>query len=112
MNTFLGFGQEYAERHAAKTGNKFFLHLHKIKHLIPDKKSLELEPEKKNTKLAIHVKGGIQLDSQAKYEERNAVAIFPGPVLIPLSNAHLPLQVLKHRLFLQNLTSNLVVIVF
>ena len=96
MNTFLGFGQEYAERHAAKTGNKFFLHLRKIRHLIPEEKSLELEPEKKITRLAIGVEGGFQLDSQAKYEyeEKNAIAIFPGPVLIPLPNADLPLQVL------------------
>nr|CAG4634620.1 EOG090X0181 [Alona affinis] len=95
LNTFLGFGQEHVERHTTKTGNKVYLHLRKIKHLIPEEKSSELEPEKKITRLAIGVDGGFQLDSQPKYEfeEKHSVAIFPGPVMIPLPNANLPMQV-------------------
>lgn len=95
LNTFLGFGQEYVERYVTKTGNKVFLHLRRIKHLIPEDKSSELEPEKKITRLAIGVDGGFQVDGPQKYEyeEKNSVAIFPGPVMVPLPNTDLPMQV-------------------
>ena len=67
LTTFLGFGRELVEGHVSKTGNKVFLHLHKIKHLIPQEKS-ELEPEKKITRLAIGMEGGFQVENGAKYE--------------------------------------------
>lgn len=93
MNTFLGFGQEYVQKYVLKSGNKVFLHLRKIKHLIPQETSAELEPEKKITRLAIGVEGGFQLEAKYEYEEKNSIMVFPGPIQIALPNAELPLQV-------------------
>ena len=95
LATFLGFGRDHVEEHVRKTGNKVFLHLHKIKHLIPQEKT-ELEPEKKITRLAIGMEGGFQAENgRAKYEykEENSIAIFPGPVVFPLPIDDLPMQV-------------------
>jgi len=94
LATFLGFGRDHVEEHVRKAGNKVFLHLHKIKHLIPQEKS-ELEPEKKITRLAIGMEGGFQAENGTKYEykEENSIAIFPGPVVFPLPIDDLPMQV-------------------
>ena len=95
LNSFLGFGRDHVERHVAQTGNKVFLHLHKIKDLIPED-TTELEPEKKITRLAIGVEGGFQVDGTPKYEvqEKNSIAIFPGPTVIELPHPDLPLLVI------------------
>nr|CAG4646818.1 EOG090X0181 [Megafenestra aurita] len=92
LNTFMGFGKNHVECYVNKTGNKVFLHLRKIRHLIPPEKN-ELEPEKKITRLAIGIEGGFQLENPAKYEyeEKNAIVIFPGPKEILLPNANLPI---------------------
>lgn len=94
MNSFLGLGQEHLQSYVDKTGNKVFLHLRKIKHVIPQDKT-EQEPEKKITRLAIGVESGFQLDSaKFEYEEKHSIVIFPGPVEFPLPIADLPIQVL------------------
>nr|CAG4636782.1 EOG090X0181 [Ceriodaphnia reticulata] len=94
LNTFFGYGHEHVERFVNKSGNKVFLHLRKIKKLIPQEKN-ELEPEKKITRLAIGIEGGFQLESAAKYEyeEQNSIAVFPGPKEIPLPDSNLPVEV-------------------
>nr|CAG4650743.1 EOG090X0181 [Simocephalus serrulatus] len=91
LNTFVGYGKDHVERYVNKTGNKVFLHMRKIKHLVPKEKN-ELEPEKKITRLAIGIEGGFQSENPAKYEyeEKHSVAIFPGPKEIPLPNPNLP----------------------
>lgn len=81
------------QKYVLKSGNKVFLHLRKIKHLIPQETSAELEPEKKITRLAIGVEGGFQLEAKYEYEEKNSIMVFPGPIQIALPNAELPLQV-------------------
>lgn len=100
LNTFVGYGKDHVERYVNKTGNKAFLHLKRIKHLIPQEKN-ELEPEKKITRLAIGIEGGFQLENSAKYEyeEKNSVAIYPGPKEIPLPNSNLPIVVIKSSYF-------------
>lgn len=94
LNTFLGYGRQYVERYVNKTGNKVFLHLRKIKKLIPQEKN-ELEPEKKITRLAIGIEGGFQLENATKYEyeDNNSIAVFPGPKEISLLDSNLPKQV-------------------
>ncbi len=94
LNTFLGYGQDYVDYHVNKTGNKIFLHLKKIKKLIPQDKN-ELEPEKKITRLAIGIEGGFPIENALKYEyeEKNSIAIFPGPKEIPLPYPNLPTEV-------------------
>ncbi|XP_057375327.1 ubiquitin carboxyl-terminal hydrolase 5-like [Daphnia carinata] len=93
LNTFLGYGRDYVDHHVKKTGNKIFLHLRKIKKLLPQEKS-ELEPEKKITRLAIGIEGGFPMESTTKfeYEEKHSVAIYPGPIEIPLPHPNLPLE--------------------
>lgn len=94
LNTFLGYGRHCVDQHVNKTGNKIFLHLRKIKKLLPQEKS-ELEPEKKITRLAIGIEGGFPMESATKYEyeERHSIAIFPGPIEIQLPHPNLPVQV-------------------
>ena len=94
LNTFIGLGRDYVEHYAQVTGNGVFLHLRKIKHLIPQD-AAEQEPEKKITRLAIGVEGGFQLDSSAKYEiqEKQAIAVFPGSLAIELPHPGLPMLV-------------------
>lgn len=77
-----------------KTGNKVFLHLKKIKHVVPSSKN-ELEPEKKITRLAIGVEGGFQVEDTTNYhyEEVNSLAIFPGPATYLLPIPNLPKEV-------------------
>lgn len=94
LNTFLGYGRDYVDHHVNRTGNKIFLHLTKIKKLMPQEKT-ELEPEKKITRLAIGIEGGFPMESTTKYEyeEKHSIAIFPGPIEIPLPHPNLPIQV-------------------
>jgi len=94
MNTFVGVGRDYLDNFVNKTGNKVFLQLLKIKHVIPQD-TTELEPEKKVTRLAIGLEGGFSLDSAVKYEieERNKLVVFPGHVEVPLPCTDLPMQV-------------------
>nr|CAG4639793.1 EOG090X0181 [Daphnia pulex] len=93
LNTFLGYGQDYVDYHVNKTGNRIFLHLKKIKKLIPQDKN-ELEPEKKITRLAIGIEGGFPIENSPKYEyeDKNSIAIFPGPKEIPLPQPNLPTE--------------------
>nr|CAH0100310.1 unnamed protein product [Daphnia galeata] len=93
LNTFSGYGQDHVDHYVNKTGNKIFLHLKKIKKLIPQDKN-ELEPEKKITRLAIGIEGGFPMENTPKYEyeEKNSIAIFPGPTKIPLPSPDLPIQ--------------------
>ena len=94
LNTFLGYGQDYVDHHVKKTGKTIFLHLKKLKKLIPQDIN-ELEPEKKITRLAIGIEGGFPIENTPKYEyeETNSIAIFPGPTKIPLPNLNLPIEV-------------------
>lgn len=108
LNTFSGYGQDHVDHYVNKTGNKIFLHLKKIKKLIPQDKN-ELEPEKKITRLAIGIEGGFPMENTPKYEyeEKNSIAIFPGPTKIPLPSPDLPIQVnLLSKIFISILTVN------
>ncbi|XP_039619727.1 ubiquitin carboxyl-terminal hydrolase 5 isoform X1 [Polypterus senegalus] len=81
MNTFLGFGANWVERHYRKTGQRAFLHIKRIR---KPKKEIEGNsgsgdpPRKKPTRLAIGVEGGFDVASeQAQYEEEVKLIIFP-----------------------------------
>ncbi|KAG8435759.1 hypothetical protein GDO86_013629 [Hymenochirus boettgeri] len=80
MNTFLGFGRPYVERHYQKTGQRAFLRLKRI----PKPKSEESNsgtgdpPRKKPTRLAIGMEGGFDMsDEQCEYEETMTLVILP-----------------------------------
>ena len=91
----MGIGQQYVDRYVRKTGNKLFLHFKKLKHIKPSLNN-ELEPEKKITRLAIGVEGGFQVEdptNKYQYEEKNSIAIFPGPVKFSLPIPNLPKEV-------------------
>jgi len=94
LNTFVGLGRDHLENYVVKTGNKVFLHLLKIKHVVVQEKA-ELEPEKKVTRLAIGLEGGFSLESAVKYEieDKNRLVVFPGPAELALPCADLPMQV-------------------
>ncbi|XP_059811489.1 ubiquitin carboxyl-terminal hydrolase 5 isoform X1 [Hypanus sabinus] len=86
MNTFLGFGKSFVERHYRKTGQRAFLHLKRtrVPKLDDGSSGAGDPPKKKPTRLAIGVEGGFEVDSQPfEYEEEVKVVILPENVVIP-----------------------------
>lgn len=69
MNTFLGFGKQYVERHFNKTGQRVYLHLRRTRRLKEEDPTTGTgdPPRKKPTRLAIGVEGGFDL-SEEKFE--------------------------------------------
>ncbi|EHH20438.1 ubiquitin carboxyl-terminal hydrolase 5 [Macaca thibetana thibetana] len=69
MNTFLGFGKQYVERHFNKTGQRVYLHLRRTRRLKEEDPATGTgdPPRKKPTRLAIGVEGGFDL-SEEKFE--------------------------------------------
>ncbi|KAM9805526.1 ubiquitin carboxyl-terminal hydrolase 5 isoform X3 [Syngnathus typhle] len=80
MNSFLGFGSQYVDKHHARTGQRAYLHITKTRKTT--KKEDENNsgsghpPKKKPTRLAIGVEGGFDVE-QEHYEEDYKVVIFP-----------------------------------
>ncbi|XP_015226317.1 PREDICTED: ubiquitin carboxyl-terminal hydrolase 5 isoform X1 [Cyprinodon variegatus] len=79
MNSFLGFGSQYVDRHHARTGQRAYLHITRTR---KNKKEDENNsgsghpPKKKPTRLAIGIEGGFDVE-QELYEEDVKVVIFP-----------------------------------
>ncbi|XP_062848799.1 ubiquitin carboxyl-terminal hydrolase 5 isoform X1 [Trichomycterus rosablanca] len=81
MNSFLGFGSRFVERHHAKTGQRAYLH---IKRTLKPHTQKEEDgstgsgdpPKKKPTRLAIGIEGGFDVE-QEQYDEEVSVVIFP-----------------------------------
>uniref|UniRef100_A0A8D3E7E1 Ubiquitin carboxyl-terminal hydrolase n=1 Tax=Scophthalmus maximus TaxID=52904 RepID=A0A8D3E7E1_SCOMX len=78
MNSFLGFGSQYVDRHHARTGQRAYLHITRTR------KTKEEDintgsghpPKKKPTRLAIGIEGGFDVE-QEQYEEDIKVVILP-----------------------------------
>ncbi|KAF3692088.1 Ubiquitin carboxyl-terminal hydrolase 5 [Channa argus] len=79
MNSFLGFGSQYVDRHHARTGQRAFLHIartRKAKKEDDNNSGPEHPPKKKPTRLAIGIEGGFDVE-QDQYEEDVRVVILP-----------------------------------
>ncbi|TRY95158.1 hypothetical protein DNTS_034675 [Danionella cerebrum] len=80
MNSFLGYGSKYVDRHHAKTGQKAYLHITRTR---KTQKEEDLNsgsgdpPKKKPTRLAIGIEGGFDVE-QEQYDEEFKVVLFPG----------------------------------
>lgn len=79
MNSFLGFGSQYVERHHLRTGQRAYLHItrtRKPKKEDDTNSASGHPPKKKPTRLAIGIEGGFDVD-QDQYEEDIKVVILP-----------------------------------
>uniref|UniRef100_A0A8C5B510 Ubiquitin carboxyl-terminal hydrolase n=1 Tax=Gadus morhua TaxID=8049 RepID=A0A8C5B510_GADMO len=77
MNSFLGFGSQYVDRHHARTGQRAYLHFTRTRKKEDDNNSSSGDPPKKKpTRLAIGIEGGFDVE-QDQYEEDVKVVIFP-----------------------------------
>ncbi|KAG7457683.1 hypothetical protein MATL_G00229800 [Megalops atlanticus] len=75
MNSFLGFGSQYVERHHNKTGQRAYLHIKRTRKAQEDDDSND-QPKKKPTRMAIGIEGGFDVE-QDEYEEEVKVVILP-----------------------------------
>ncbi|XP_069039154.1 ubiquitin carboxyl-terminal hydrolase 5 isoform X1 [Lepisosteus oculatus] len=80
MNTFLGFGAQFVERHYRRTGQRAFLHIKRTRR--PQKEEENGSgagdpPKKKPTRLAIGIEGGFDVSEQDQYDQEVKVVIFP-----------------------------------
>uniref|UniRef100_A0A8C9VY85 Ubiquitin carboxyl-terminal hydrolase n=1 Tax=Scleropages formosus TaxID=113540 RepID=A0A8C9VY85_SCLFO len=77
MNTFLGFGSQYVDRHYRKTGQKAYLHIKRTRRKEDDNSSGSGDPPKKKpTRLAIGIEGGFDVE-QDQYDEDVKVVLLP-----------------------------------
>ncbi|XP_052433819.1 ubiquitin carboxyl-terminal hydrolase 5 isoform X2 [Carassius gibelio] len=79
MNSFLGFGSKYVERHYAKTGQRAYLHITRTRKTQKEDENNSGSgdpPKKKPTRLAIGIEGGFDVE-QEQYEEEVKVVLFP-----------------------------------
>ncbi|VFV18461.1 ubiquitin carboxyl-terminal [Lynx pardinus] len=80
MNTFLGFGKQYVERHFNKTGQRVYLHLRRTRRPKEEDTTTGTgdPPRKKPTRLAIGVEGGFDLSEEKyEYDEDVKIVILP-----------------------------------
>uniref|UniRef100_UPI00398EA554 ubiquitin carboxyl-terminal hydrolase 5-like n=1 Tax=Pristiophorus japonicus TaxID=55135 RepID=UPI00398EA554 len=86
MNTFLGFGKQFVQKHYQKTGQRAYLHLRRTRLPKVDDGSSGAgdPPKKKPTRLAIGVEGGFDVDTENfEYDEEVKVVILPENAVIP-----------------------------
>ncbi|XP_068998551.1 ubiquitin carboxyl-terminal hydrolase 5 isoform X1 [Embiotoca jacksoni] len=79
MNSFLGFGSQYLDRHHNRSGQRAYLHItrvRKAKKEDDNNSGSGHPPKKKPTRLAIGIEGGFDVD-QEQYEEDVKVVILP-----------------------------------
>uniref|UniRef100_A0A8C1ULI1 Ubiquitin carboxyl-terminal hydrolase n=1 Tax=Cyprinus carpio TaxID=7962 RepID=A0A8C1ULI1_CYPCA len=79
MNSFLGFGSKYVERHHVKTGQRAYLHITRTRKTQKEDDNNSGSgdpPKKKPTRLAIGIEGGFDVE-QEQYEEEVKVVLFP-----------------------------------
>uniref|UniRef100_A0A3P9K4T4 Ubiquitin carboxyl-terminal hydrolase n=1 Tax=Oryzias latipes TaxID=8090 RepID=A0A3P9K4T4_ORYLA len=79
MNSFLGFGSQYVERHHARTGQRAYLHItrtRKAKKEDDNNSGSGHPPKKKPTRLAIGIEGGFDVELE-QYEEDVKVVLLP-----------------------------------
>uniref|UniRef100_A0A3P8YUJ6 Ubiquitin carboxyl-terminal hydrolase n=1 Tax=Esox lucius TaxID=8010 RepID=A0A3P8YUJ6_ESOLU len=77
MNSFLGFGSQYVDRHHTRSGQRAYLHIIRTRKKEDDNNSGSGDPPKKKpTRLAIGIEGGFNVE-QDQYEEEVKVVLFP-----------------------------------
>uniref|UniRef100_A0A4W6CG68 Ubiquitin carboxyl-terminal hydrolase n=1 Tax=Lates calcarifer TaxID=8187 RepID=A0A4W6CG68_LATCA len=78
MNSFLGFGSQYVDRHHARSGQRAYLHITRTRKAKEDDNNSGSghPPKKKPTRLAIGIEGGFDVE-QDQYEEDVKVVILP-----------------------------------
>uniref|UniRef100_A0AAR2KT37 Ubiquitin carboxyl-terminal hydrolase n=1 Tax=Pygocentrus nattereri TaxID=42514 RepID=A0AAR2KT37_PYGNA len=79
MNSFLGFGGQFVERHHARTGQRAYLHITRTRKAQKEDDNSSGSgdpPKKKPTRLAIGIEGGFDVE-QEQYEEDVKVVLFP-----------------------------------
>ncbi|KAI1885774.1 hypothetical protein AGOR_G00207260 [Albula goreensis] len=79
MNTFLGFGSQYVDRHYNRTGQRAYLHITRTRKAQKDDDNSSGSgdpPKKKPTRLAIGIEGGFDVE-QDQYEEEVKVVLLP-----------------------------------
>uniref|UniRef100_A0A665VJY3 Ubiquitin carboxyl-terminal hydrolase n=1 Tax=Echeneis naucrates TaxID=173247 RepID=A0A665VJY3_ECHNA len=78
MNSFLGFGSQYVDRHHARSGQRAYLHITRTRKAKEDDNNSGSghPPKKKPTRLAIGIEGGFDVE-QEQYEEDVKVVILP-----------------------------------
>uniref|UniRef100_A0A3Q3F752 Ubiquitin carboxyl-terminal hydrolase n=1 Tax=Labrus bergylta TaxID=56723 RepID=A0A3Q3F752_9LABR len=78
MNSFLGFGSQYVDRHHARTGQRAYFHITRTRKAKEDDNNSGSghPPKKKPTRLAIGIEGGFDVE-QEQYEEDVKVVILP-----------------------------------
>uniref|UniRef100_UPI003AAB5D15 ubiquitin carboxyl-terminal hydrolase 5 isoform X4 n=1 Tax=Centroberyx gerrardi TaxID=166262 RepID=UPI003AAB5D15 len=78
MNSFLGFGSQYVDRHHTRTGQRAYLHITRTRKTQEDDNNSGSghPPKKKPTRLAIGIEGGFDVE-QEQYEEEVKVVLFP-----------------------------------
>ncbi|KAM9798431.1 ubiquitin carboxyl-terminal hydrolase 5 isoform 1-T1 [Neosynchiropus ocellatus] len=102
MNSFLGFGSRYVDRHHARSGQRAYLHITRIRKAKKDDDSNSGSghpPKKKPTRLAIGIEGGFDVE-QEHYEEDVKVVILPDRLEVTSDDlANMP-DVVKERVSL------------
>ncbi|KAG5856255.1 hypothetical protein ANANG_G00006100 [Anguilla anguilla] len=79
MNTFLGFGSQYVDRHYSRTGQRAYLHITRTRKAQKEDDNSSGSgdpPKKKPTRLAIGIEGGFDVE-QDQYEEEVKVVLLP-----------------------------------
>uniref|UniRef100_A0A669DV65 Ubiquitin carboxyl-terminal hydrolase n=1 Tax=Oreochromis niloticus TaxID=8128 RepID=A0A669DV65_ORENI len=78
MNSFLGLGSQYVDRHHARSGQRAYLHITRTRKAKEDdgNSGSGHPPKKKPTRLAIGIEGGFDVE-QEQYEEDVKVVILP-----------------------------------
>lgn len=99
LSTFLGFCEDHVNLHISKTTHRVFVHFKKVKkpQITETDITVDTPPKKKPTRLAIGVEGGFDVEKpKVEYDEFNSLSVLGtgrDPVVIPLPNADIPLQV-------------------
>lgn len=106
--SFLGFGEEYVQGYAKKTGNLVFLHIRRekiakkccdgIKNAIAKTDEVNSGPVRKITRLAIGIEGGYNDKDTEDYEIKQTLSIVVMPniaVKIPYPSCKMPANIIK-----------------
>ncbi|XP_055373009.1 ubiquitin carboxyl-terminal hydrolase 5 [Condylostylus longicornis] len=93
LTSFLGFGEDFVEGYAKKTGNHVYLHWRREKYEIPQEQLAD-GPEKKITRLAIGVEGGFDPNIGKKkfeYKDFYNIIVFPEKKTYSYPDENLPM---------------------
>ncbi|KAJ8392917.1 hypothetical protein AAFF_G00071210 [Aldrovandia affinis] len=102
MNTFLGFGSQYVDRHYSRTGQRAYLHITRTRKAQKEDDNSSGSgdpPKKKPTRLAIGIEGGFDVE-QDQYEEEVKVVLLPDRQEVTLEDLATMPDVVKERVSL------------